>query len=68
MVDLKEFMTTDKAAEQLGLDVQTVRRLFRQGTLQGEKIGRVTLVLISSVTAYKEKNAHKGKNDPTRSK
>jgi excisionase family DNA binding protein len=68
MVDLKEFMTTDKAAEQLGLDVQTVRRLFRQGTLQGEKIGRVTLVLISSVTAYKEKNANKGKNDPTRSK
>ena len=68
MVDLKEFMTTAKAAEQLGLDVQTVRRLARIGTLHSEKFGRATLLLISSVNEYQQKIANKTKNDPTRNK
>jgi excisionase family DNA binding protein len=68
MVDLKDCMTTGQAAQELGLDVQTVRRLARNGVLQSEKFGRFTLVLIASVKEYQYKNNQKSKNDPTRNK
>ena len=68
MVDLKEFMTTAQAAERLGIDVQTVRRLARQGILVSEKFGHATLILISSVAEYQIMVAGKSKNDPTRNK
>ena len=34
------YLTADQIATELGVDVQTVQRLFRDGDLPGRKIGR----------------------------
>jgi len=67
MPDLAEFMTVQEAAEKLGFNEQSVRHLFRQGTLEGKKIQRVILIYKTSVTAYLNKTKGMNKNDPRRS-
>jgi excisionase family DNA binding protein len=46
---MTDFITSADAARQLGYTVQHVRRLVRQGTLSGVKMGRDWVVQQSSV-------------------
>jgi len=46
---MTDFITSAEAAERLGYTVQHVRRLIRQGTLEGEKMGRDWIVEARSV-------------------
>ncbi len=66
MPDLRDFVTTKEAAEMLQFHVEHVRRLMREGDLQGEKIGSAWLVLKKSVEEYVEKNKELSKFDPRR--
>lgn len=52
MPDLAEFMTVDDAAQKLKFHPETVRRLVRDGILDGKKWGREWLVVKSSVEKY----------------
>jgi excisionase family DNA binding protein len=66
MPDLNEFMTVQEAADKLGFNEQSVRHLFRQGTLEGKKIQRTILIYKSSLAAYQSKTKGMNKNDPRR--
>jgi excisionase family DNA binding protein len=66
MPDLAEFITTDKAAKMLGYNVQSVRRMIRNGTLKSEKFGRVILVPVESLKSYLGQTREMSKNDPRR--
>jgi len=66
MPDLRDFVTTEEAARILEFHVEHVRRLLREGDLQGEKIGSAWLVLKKSVEEYVEKNKELSKFDPRR--
>ena len=52
MPDLDLFMTVTAAAKLLGFHPETVRRLVRDGTLEGTKWNRDWLVLKASVEKY----------------
>ena len=47
--EMTEYITSADAARQLGYTVQHVRRLVRQGTLSGVKMGRDWVVQQNSV-------------------
>lgn len=47
-----EFITANEAAQYLGYEVQHVRRLLRQGKLDGEKVGRDWIVRRESIARY----------------
>ncbi len=66
MPDLRDFVTTEEAARILQFHVEHVRRLLREGDLQGEKIGTAWLVLKKSVEDYQEQNKDLSKFDPRR--
>lgn len=52
MPDLDLFMTTQAAAKKLKFHPETVRRLVRDGILEGKKWGKEWLVLKTSVEKY----------------
>ena len=52
MPDLSDFVTTEEAARMLKFHVEHVRRLLREGDLQGAKMGTAWLVLKKSVEEY----------------
>lgn len=54
MPDLDLFSTVDDAAKKLKFHPETVRRLVRDGILEGKKWRREWLVLTSSVEKYKK--------------
>lgn len=64
MPELKDFVTTEEAARILRYHVEHVRRLLREGRLDGERAGSVWLVLRRSVEEYREQTAGLGKFDP----
>ncbi|MFZ6029194.1 MAG: helix-turn-helix domain-containing protein [Chloroflexota bacterium] len=67
MPDLADYMTTEDAAQILGFHIDHVRRMLREGDLQGEKIsGKTWLVYRPSVKAYQEKTSGLNKFDPRR--
>jgi excisionase family DNA binding protein len=66
MPDLSDYMTTQEAAKALGYHVESIRRLLREGDLQGLKVGTLWLVQRASVTEYIQKNAGLDKFDPRR--
>lgn len=49
---MTDLITSADAAKQLGYTVQHIRRLVRQGTLLGEKMGRDWVVQQSSVEEF----------------
>ena len=49
---LSEVITTAEAARLLGYTPQHVRRLVRDGRLEGTKIGRDWVILRDSISAY----------------
>ena len=66
MPDLADYMTTQEAADKLGYHVVHVRRMIREGDLQGLKVGNMWFVRKQSVDEYIKANAGLDKFDPRR--
>lgn len=66
MPELDDYISTQKAADVLGYHIDHVRRMLRQGDLEGLKVGITWLVLKASVEKYQIETAGKHKFDPTR--
>lgn len=49
---MPDFLTTAETADLLGFTVQHVRRLVRNGQLQGSKMGRDWVIFRESVDAF----------------
>ncbi len=66
MPDLKDYMTTEEAAEALGFHVIHVRKMVREKNLEGLKAGPIWLVSRKSVADYKKRTEGMSKFDPRR--
>lgn len=66
MPDLRGYLTTQEAADRLGFHVDHVRRMLRQGDLEGQKVGYMWFVSVKSVNHYLEETAGMNKFDPNR--
>jgi len=68
MPDLNEFISTEEAAERLKYHVEHVRRMMREGSIAGLKIGRTWLVKREALDSYMKRTAKMAKHDPRRNK
>ena len=68
MPDLNEFISTEEAAEKLKYHVEHVRRMMREGSIEGVKIGRTWLVRRAALDGYMKRTASMAKHDPRRNK
>jgi excisionase family DNA binding protein len=68
MPDLNEFVSTEEAAEKLKYHVEHVRRMMREGSIAGLKIGRTWLVKREALDSYMKRTAKMAKHDPRRNK
>jgi len=68
MPDLNEFVSTEEAAERLKYHVEHVRRMMREGSIAGLKIGRTWLVKREALDSYMRRTAKMAKHDPRRNK
>jgi len=68
MPDLNEFVSTEEAAEKLKYHVEHVRRMMREGSIEGVKIGRTWLVRRTALDGYMKRTAKMAKHDPRRNK
>jgi len=68
MPDLNEFISTEEAAEKLKYHVEHVRRMMREGSIEGIKIGRTWLVKREALDSYMKRTAKMAKHDPRRNK
>jgi len=66
MPDLADYMSTEEAARKLGFHIDHVRRLLREGDLEGIKVGITWLVSRKSVDTYIRQTEGLGKFDPRR--
>ena len=66
MPDLNEFMTTQEAADKIGLTIRAVNRLVSSKKLDGVRVGRMYLISRLSVKSYLDKTDGMSKNDPRR--
>jgi excisionase family DNA binding protein len=66
MPDLKEYMTTQEAAEKLGFHVKSIPKMVRDNILEGVRFGRFWLVARKSVDEYLNKTRGMRKTDPRR--
>ena len=48
----REILTAYEAADVLGYEVQHVRRLLREGKIEGQKIGRDWLIYRTAIMRY----------------
>ncbi len=58
------FLTTDQAAQQTGLDAGYITRLLREGKLAGQQVRRVWFVDKASLDAYMGSNRKPGPKGP----
>jgi excisionase family DNA binding protein len=68
MPDLNEFISTEEAAEKLKYHVEHVRRMMREGSIAGLKIGRTWLVRREALDSYMKRTSKMAKHDPRRNK
>jgi len=66
--DLNEFVSTEEAAERLKYHVEHVRKMMREGSIAGLKIGRTWLVKREALDSYMKRTAKMAKHDPRRNK
>ena len=66
MPDLSDYVTTQEAAALLGYHIEHVRRMAREGDLQGLKIGTTWLINKKSIEIYIRENSQFGKFDRRR--
>jgi excisionase family DNA binding protein len=63
---MPDYITTEEAAEILGYNVKSVRRLIRRGQLRADKKVGVWLIPREEVEEYKRSLLGKSKHDPWR--
>jgi len=68
MPDLNDFISTEEAAVKLKYHVEHVRRMMREGSIEGVKIGRTWLVKREALDSYMKRTAKMAKHDPRRNK
>ena len=68
MPDLNDFISTEEAAVKLKYHVEHVRHMMREGSIEGEKIGRTWLVKRDALDSYMKRTARMAKHDPRRNK
>jgi excisionase family DNA binding protein len=66
MPELNDYLTVQEAARKLDFHVNHVRRMRRQGDLEGIKVGSTWLISKKSILNYIEKTAGLEKYDPRR--
>jgi excisionase family DNA binding protein len=66
MPDIAEFMTTQEAAQALGVHVVTIRKMVSKHKLESMKAGTALLILRKSVDQYRSSTSGMEKNDPRR--
>jgi excisionase family DNA binding protein len=66
MPDLANYLTTQEAAQQLQFHIEHVRRMLREGDLDGKKIGYMWFVTKESIDRYLKETADLSKFDPRR--
>jgi len=57
MPDLDEFISTEEAAEKLKYHVEHVRRMMREGSIEGVKIGWTWLGRCTALNGYMKRTA-----------
>jgi len=68
MPDLNEFISTEEAAEKLKYHFEHVRRMMREGSIEGVKIGRTWLVKRTALYGFMKRTSKMAKHDPRRNK
>ena len=68
MPDLNDFISTEEAAEKLKYHVEHVRRMMREGSIEGLKIGRTWLIRREALDSYMKRTTNMAKHDPRRNK
>lgn len=66
--DLNEFISTEEAAGKLKYHVEHVRRMIREGSIEGFKIGRTWLVRLTVLDGCMKRTAKMAEHDPRRNK
>ena len=66
MPDLTEYIETSEAAKKLNYHVEHVRRMMREGSLRGIKIGRTWLMQKKSLEEFVARTSAMTKHDPRR--
>lgn len=66
MPDLNDYVTTEEASKILAFHIEHIRRMLREGDLEGLKVGKTWLVLRASIQRYQEFTKDMGKYDPKR--
>jgi len=66
MPDIKDFYTTDEAANVLGYTVASIRQMVFKKKLESIRLGRSILIPKKAVKEYLEKTKGMSKNDPRR--
>jgi excisionase family DNA binding protein len=66
--DLNKFISTEEAAEKLKYHVEHVRRMMREGSIEGVKIRRTWLVRRVALDGYMKHKANMAKHDPPRNR
>jgi len=66
MPDLSEYVTTQEAAERLGIHVKTIPRMVKRKKLDRIRFGHAWMVSKQSVQDYLDKTDGMSKNDPRR--
>ncbi len=68
MPNLNEFISTEEVAEKLKYHVEHVRRMMREGSIEGVKIGRAWLVRRTALDGFMKRTSKMAKYDPRRNK
>ena len=63
---MPDYITTEEAADILGYNVKSVRRLIRQGRLRADKKVGVWLIPREVLEEYRQSMEGKSKHDPWR--
>jgi len=65
MLDLSAYVSVNQAAQELSVHPETVRRLLRQGTLEGSKAGTIWFIAKEDLDRFKAtyESRSKGPNE-----
>jgi excisionase family DNA binding protein len=68
MPALNEFTSSEEAAEKLKDPVEFARRMIREGSIEGAKIGRTWLVRRANLDGYMKRPARMARHYPSHNK
>lgn len=65
---MNDFISIEEAAEKLKYHVDHVRRMMREGSIEGMKNGRTWQVKRDALDSYMKRTSKMAKHDPRRNK